>query len=101
MTQATMPFGEWRPDIANWDNEFASEVDNVLPGLNSYKPLQKPVAMSTSKLTDGGNDTFTKVLLQCDGANGSTVFVDSNAGGSAHTWSQGGTATISTANSKF
>lgn len=34
-----------------------------------------------------GNDAFTKILLHMDGANGGTTFIDSNAGGSARSWS--------------
>ncbi len=34
-----------------------------------------------------GNDSFTKILMHFDGANGSGTFTDSNVGGSAHTWS--------------
>lgn len=48
-----------------------------------------------------GNDNSTKVLLHCEGSNGATTFTDGNFGGSAHTWSQIGTATIATAASKF
>lgn len=47
------------------------------------------------------NDSFTKILLTTDGSNGSTTFTDSNVGGSAHTWTAGGNAQISTAQSKF
>jgi len=32
-------FGEWRPDVALLDSKFASEVENVYPGVNSYKPF--------------------------------------------------------------
>lgn len=49
----------------------------------------------------GGNDTFTKILLHMDGANGSTTFTDDNAGGSAHTWSVHGSTSISTSSFKF
>src|SRR5262245_9338899 len=34
-----VPLGEWRPDIALLDNQFASDVENVLVGANSYMPL--------------------------------------------------------------
>lgn len=47
-----------------------------------------------------GNDAFTKILLHMDGANGGTTFLDSNAGGSAHSWSPS-TALTTTATSKF
>lgn len=48
-----------------------------------------------------GNDSFTKVLLHCNGTDGSTTFTDSNAGGSAHTWTASGNAQIDTAQSQF
>lgn len=48
-----------------------------------------------------GNDQFTKVLNHFDGTNGSTTITDNNAGGSAHTWTARGLATISTAASEF
>ena len=47
-----------------------------------------------------GNDAFTKILLHMDGTNGGTTFTDSNAGGSARTWTSV-LATTSTAVSKF
>lgn len=48
----------------------------------------------------GGNDRFTKVLLHMDGTNGGTSFPDTNAGGSAHTWTAT-SATTSTTQVKF
>ncbi|TXH45620.1 MAG: LamG domain-containing protein [Desulfurellales bacterium] len=48
-----------------------------------------------------GNDAFTKILLHFDGSDGSTSFVDSNAGGSAHTWTANGDAQLDTAQLKF
>jgi hypothetical protein len=50
MASATLPFGEWRPDIALRDSEFASEAENVLAGINSYKPLPSPVVLNTGAL---------------------------------------------------
>lgn len=47
------------------------------------------------------NDEYTKVLLHMDGSDASTTFTDSNAGGSAHTWTRAGDAQIDTAQSKF
>jgi len=47
-----------------------------------------------------GNDAFTKVLLHMDGSNGGTSFLDSNLGGSAHTWTPT-SATTSTSAQKF
>src|SRR5262245_59897088 len=37
-----------------------------------------------------GNDSFTKVMLHFNGTDASTTITDSNAGGSAHTWTAAG-----------
>lgn len=50
---------------------------------------------------DTGNDSHTKVLLHFDGSDASTTFTDSNAGGSAHTWTAHGDAQIDTADKEF
>ena len=34
-----LEFGEWRPDVALLDTKFASEVENVFAGVNSYLPF--------------------------------------------------------------
>ena len=47
----------------------------------------------------GGNDAFTKLLLHCDGADGSTSFPDDLAG--AHTVTVGGNAQVDTSQFKF
>lgn len=47
----------------------------------------------------GGNDAFTKLLLHCDGGDGSTTFKDSS--GSAHSVTANGNAQIDTAQSQF
>jgi len=53
-------------------------------------------------ILNGGNDTFTKILLHMDGSNGGTTFTDSNIGGSAHTWAaQVGSPVTSTAAKEF
>ncbi len=48
-----------------------------------------------------GNDTYTKSLLHANGTDASTTITDSNAGGSAHTWTAAGNAQIDTAQYKF
>jgi hypothetical protein len=48
-----------------------------------------------------GNDAYTTVLLHMDGADAGTTFTDSNAGGSAHTWTANGNAQLDTADKKF
>mgnify|MGYP001606217038 CR=1 FL=1 len=47
-------------------------------------------------MAQGGNDSFTKILLHFDGADTSTTFTDNNTGGSAHTWTAAATAQIDT-----
>ena len=39
MPRASVPFAEWRPDIATLDSQFANVADNVFAGINSYKPI--------------------------------------------------------------
>jgi len=50
--------------------------------------------------SQGGNDSYTKILLHFEGTDGSTTITDSNVGGSAHTWTNH-TGSIATAQSKF
>lgn len=47
----------------------------------------------------GGNDSFTKLLLHCDGSNGFTTFTDSSS--AAHAITASGNAQVSTAQSVF
>lgn len=59
-------------------------------------------ARRASAAPASGNDSFTKILLNMDGSNGGTTFTDSNAGGSAHTWSViSGSPVTATAAAKF
>lgn len=51
------------------------------------------------RISGGGNDSFTKLLLHTDGVNNSTTFTDSSA--AAHTMTRGGSAHIDTGQSKF
>jgi hypothetical protein len=79
-----------------WETDGAVEKAMVLPGLSEdavYYHIRRQVGMS--------NDSYTKVLLHFDGSDGSTTFVDDNAGGSAHTWTATGNTHIDTAQSKF
>jgi hypothetical protein len=62
-----------------------------LPGMAGAAGFMRP--------RTGGNDSYTKLLLHCDGANGSMSFPD--ASGSAHTVTANGNAQVSTAQSKF
>ena len=47
MPRIPVPFGEWRPDLALLDNQFASEIENVVAGANAYKPFPGLLAFST------------------------------------------------------
>lgn len=39
MPKVPVEWGEWRPDLATLDTQFASDVENVFPGSNSYLPV--------------------------------------------------------------
>ena len=43
-------FGEWRPDVALLDTQFASEVENVFAGVNSYLPFPSLQAFGITAL---------------------------------------------------
>jgi len=45
-------FGEWRPDVALLDTQFASEVENVFPGVNSYLPFPSLLPFVVTPLPD-------------------------------------------------
>lgn len=55
----------------------------------------------SAEISVPGNDAFTKVLLHLDGANGSTSFVDNNAGGLSHGWSAVGSPVLTTSLKKY
>ena len=77
---------------------YELKVRSISPG---GQPSQWTSAVAVGgDLTAGGNDSFTKILLHMEGSNGGTTFTDSNAGGSAHTWTASG-ATTSTAHPMF
>lgn len=61
-----------------------------MPGVNHQILLARAT---------GGNDSFTKLLLHCDGADASTTFTDSSS--AAHTVTANGNAQVDTAQSKF
>lgn len=76
-------------------------ANDTANGINAGASSNYGVDNSSGKVSPSAdNDSFTKVLLHFDGTNGSTTITDSNAGGSAHTWTASG-ATISTSQSKF
>lgn len=90
-----LPFPEYRPDVSDWRGSVTSVLSNVLPRGDGWGPFPNLQGF-TSPLAEG-NDTYTKVLLHFDGSDTSTTITDSNAGGSAHTWTANGNAQIDTA----
>src|SRR5262245_566005 len=98
---ATIPFGDWRPDVALLDNQFANVAENVYPGANAYLPVKSLAAITANSLGAGSNDSFTKVMLHFEGSAGSTTITDVNAGGTSHTWATAGNAAITTSTFKF
>jgi hypothetical protein len=48
--QMPMQFGEWRPDLALLDNQFAGEAMNVYPGGNSYLPWPSLISFTSAAL---------------------------------------------------
>lgn len=45
-------FGEWRPDVALLDTQFASDVENVFAGVNSYLPFPSLLPFINTPLPD-------------------------------------------------
>lgn len=50
MQKIPVEFGEWRPDVAELDTKFASEVVNVFAGVNSYLPCPSLLRFATTAL---------------------------------------------------
>ena len=50
MAKKPLPFGEWRPDIALRDNDFAAIAENVYPSFNSYEPFPGLANITTTAL---------------------------------------------------
>lgn len=92
-------FGEWKPDLSDYLASSTRTLTNVLPRADGYGPM--PDKSDLSGALYEGNDSSTKVLLHGNGTDASTTITDSNAGGSAHTWTAAGNAQIDTAQSKF
>jgi hypothetical protein len=61
--QMPVQFGEWRPDLALLDNQFASEALNVYSGFNSYQPWPSLIPFSNAQLP-GPCHGLTAVRLQ-------------------------------------
>jgi len=94
-----IPFPEFRPDVDDFRGEHTQVLSGVLPRGDGYGPF--PSLQNYTAALESGNDTYTKVLLHFDGTDAATTFTDSNAGGSAHTWTAAGNAQIDTAIKKF
>lgn len=78
----------------------ASVLENFFPTARGCVIRRGSDVYATAPQREG-NDEYTKVLLHMDGADASTTFTDSNAGGSAHTWTAAGNAQIDRSESKF
>ena len=50
MPKATVPFGEWRPDLALLDNQWAALADGVFAYSNTYRPIPGLHPFSNSSL---------------------------------------------------
>jgi hypothetical protein len=50
MKPMPIEFSEWRPDVATLDTKFASEVENVFAGVNSYLPFPSLLAFTEALL---------------------------------------------------
>lgn len=94
-----LPFPEYRPDVSDLNGQHTVTINNVLPRGDGYGPIRALGAL-TQPLA-AGNDSSTKVLLHFDGSDAGTTITDSNAGGSAHTWTAAGNANTDTAQSKW
>lgn len=65
-----LPFGDWRPDVALLDSQFAAIAENVYPGANSYLPFRglggvvpealpgQCVGLFTARAADGTYQTY-------------------------------------------
>jgi hypothetical protein len=94
-----IPFPEFRPDVDDFRGEHTQVLEGVLPRGDGYGPF--PALQNYTGILEHGNDTYTKVLLHFDGTDLGTTITDSNAGGSAHTWTAAGNANTDTAIKKF
>src|SRR5215475_7878873 len=52
MPKATLQFGEWRPDIALLDNQYATDAENVFTTANSYQPIPSLLPFSNATVPD-------------------------------------------------
>src|SRR5262245_32929117 len=103
LSEGTIP-----PPVKGWD--ASSAFENMDPAsaiiLDNFFPEPTFVRLRAghdlhATTVNEGNDTNCKVLLHFNGTDTATTITDSNAGGSAHTWTAAGNAQIDTAASKF
>jgi hypothetical protein len=50
MPRVPVMWGEWRPDLATLDTQFAQDVENVFPGSNSYLPVPELASFSDTAI---------------------------------------------------
>jgi hypothetical protein len=50
MPKVPVMWGEWRPDLATLDTQFAQDVENVFPGSNSYLPVPELASFSDAAI---------------------------------------------------
>jgi hypothetical protein len=89
----------YAPDVSDYEGQSTKTLENVVPRADGYGPFPSFAPYSAS--LDGGNDTYTKVLLHFEGADAGTTITDSNLGGSSHTWTARGNANTDDAQAKF
>ncbi|HEV8261831.1 MAG TPA: hypothetical protein VGQ19_13880, partial [Burkholderiales bacterium] len=95
------PYKGWNAasPLEDMDPAMAIILDNWFPEPAFVRFRGGHIVHSST--TIAGNDAFTKVLLPFTGADGGTVITDTNAGGSAHTWTANGNANTDNAQFKF
>jgi hypothetical protein len=89
----------YAPDVSDYEGQSTKTLENVVPRADGYGPFPSFSAYSAS--LDGGNDTYTKVLLHFEGTDGGTTITDSALGGGAHVWTARGNANTDDAQEKF
>ena len=60
LAKTPLQFGEWRPDIALLDNQFAAIAENVYPAPNSYLPFPGLVPRTTALPAPAKGLTFAR-----------------------------------------
>ena len=93
---AAIPFGEYRPDVADYKNTFASYLNNVFPRADGYGPVPSMSAYSTALAgtcrghfkalkTDGSVSLFAATSTRIyQMSNTDQTWTDVSNGGSAY-----------------